>query len=396
MNSFSRRSVFFCAGSFCIKGSRRMNSTSALIEASEYGTTAQLFNELRDFLAKHPGLTQDSVLKLTYFCFAILFPDCAVAWPFVSVVAPDALGSSLLLRMLCCVCLSPVQIGEVTLSAMLTLPTQPRPSVLLIDQPAPTKELERVLRIVSRPGGRILRKGIYYDLSVPTLTCTAEPLSDPWISDQAIQIGLMPIRGTLPKIDARSLTESARKFRGQLLHYTDVNLTRVRDSPFDAPDFISPMREIAITLGNCIVDDVVLQRAVLSVLKPQDQDVRIKRASSIEAVVTEAALFLAHEVNRRQARVGEFATIVNGILRGRGETFELDPRAVGNQLRALGLFSQRLDRAGRGIRFTNEIRRNIHLLGLGYDISSIREQSSDCQFCAEARSCFGSTPDKAS
>jgi hypothetical protein len=381
------RGFFFLRERLCLRDlGEQMNSSTALpgasafegknqealsalppsIETIAYGTTGQLFDEVRDFLSQHPGLTTDSVLKLTYFFFAILFCECTETWPLVSVVAPDAAGSSLLLRMLACVCTSPLRIGEVTLNAILTLPRSWRPTLLLIDQLEVNRSLERVLRIMSRPGCRILHKGQFHDISLPTLVCTAEPLRDRWILDQAIPVVLAPSRRLLPKLDPQSLSESARKLRGKLLRYREVNLTKVRNSQFDAPDFASPMREIASWFGRCIVDDSDLQRRLLIVFEPQDHDVRMRLTDSIEAVVIEAVLFLSHEVKRRQARVGEIATIANGILRGRGEHIELDPRAVGNYMRALGLFSRRLGAAGRGIRFTIEIRRTIHELAQAY------------------------------
>ena len=360
-------------------------ASQCCITPIEYGTTAQLFDEIRDFLAQHPGLTTDAVLKLTYFAFAILFPECAEIWPFASVFATDPVGSTLLLRLLACVCVAPLQIGELTLNAILTLPPKPRPALLLVDQLAPNKELERALRIMSRPGGCILRKGKFYAVCVPTLVCTGEPLRDRWILDQALQIVLTPIRGPLPKLDAKSLDESARQLRGKLVRYRESSFANVRDAHFDVPQFASPTREIACTLGNSIVDDPVLQRCLPMILEPQDQDVRIRRTDSIEAVVAEAALFLSHEGARRQARIGEIATIANGILKGRGENIILDPRAVGHHLRALGLFSERLGRAGRGIRFTNEVRRRIHALAQAYDVRTAMDNSS-CEFCAEARS----------
>ena len=107
----------------------------------------------------------------------------------------------------------------------------------------------------------------------------------------------------------------------------------------------------------------------------------------------EAALFLSHEVKRGQARVGEITTIANGIFKGRGENIELSPREVGNHLRALGIFSERLGRAGRGIRFTNEIRRRIHELARAFDVRSIPKDTS-CEFCAEARSRTEEPPDR--
>jgi hypothetical protein len=354
------------------------------IEPIDFGTTGQLFNEIRDFLTRHPGLTADSVLKLTYFVFAILFPECAEIWPFAAVVAPDTVGSSLLLRMLACVCIAPLQIGDVTLNAILTLPQSPRPTLLLMDQLATSGELERVLRTMSRPGSLVFRKGRFHDISIPSLVCTAEPLRDRWILDQAVQVTVTPTRGPLPNLDSQTLGEYARTLRGKLLRYREKNLAKVRMSHFDAPLLSSPMREIANMLGRCMVDDPSLQRLVPMILEPQDRDVCIRRADSMEAIETEATLFLSHEVKRRQARIGEITTIVNGILKGRGENIEIESREVGNHLRALGLFSERLSNAGRGIRFTNAVRRKIHELARNYDVRSIPIDS--CEFCAEGKS----------
>jgi hypothetical protein len=375
-----------------IQNQERPDASKDSIAAVDYGATGQLFDEIRDFFAQHPSLTPDAVLKLTYFIFAILFAECADIWPLASLVAPDPAGSSLLLRMIASACLGPMQVGEVTLNDLLTLPPLPRPTLLIIDQLSPNRELERVLRIMSRPGSRILRNGTFSDVSFPTLVCTAEPLRDRWILDQAIQIVFTPVRGPLPKFD-QSLNEAAQKLRGKLIRYRELNVAKVRAARFDAPHFSSPMRQVASMLGNAIVDDAALQRCVPMVLEAQDQDARIRRTDSADAVVAEAALFLSHEGARRQARVGEIATIANGILKGRGEGLELDPREVGNHLRAIGLFSQRLGRAGRGIRFTNEIRRNIHGLARAYDVRTVLDKSS-CEFCAEARSRASDAPNR--
>jgi hypothetical protein len=376
-----------------LAGASQNPLTADPIVAIDFGSTGQLFDEIGTFFRQHPGLTADAVLKLTYFIFAILFPECADIWSLASVVAPDTVGSTLLLRMIACACVAPLQIGELTLNAILTLPQKSRPALLIIDQLAPNKELERALRIMSRPGGRILRKGEFYDVSFPTLVCTAEPLRDRWILDQALQIVLTPIRGPLPKLDAKSLDQSARQLRGKLVRYRELNFAKVRDAHFDVPQFTSPTREIASMLGRSIVEDPVLQRCLPMILEPQDQDVRIRRTDSIEAVVAEAALFLSHESARSQALIGEITTIANGILKGRGENIIIDPRAVGHHLRALGLSSRRLGSAGRGIRFTCAIRRTIHELAQAYEVRTKLENPS-CEFCAEARLRTGDTPER--
>jgi hypothetical protein len=348
-------------------------------------TTGELFDDIRDFLALHPGLATDAILKLTYALIAILFAECADIWPFVSIVAPEAAGSTLLLRMIKAVSVAPLHLGELTLSALLSLPPIPRNTLLLVDQPFPNKELERTLRIMSRTGGSILRNGKFYNICFPAIVCTAEPLRDRWILDQAIQIELKPSLSPTPKFSPESLNESSRKLRGQLTRYRELNLAKVRDSHFDARKFSSPIREIAAMLGNSVPDDPSLQQYLLMLLEPQDQDVRIRRTDSIAAVVTEACLFFSHERGRLQARVGEICDVVNGMSKGRDENVKLDPRAVGNHLRALGLFSERLGRAGRGIRFSKQNRRTIHELAEAYEVRTTRDNSS-CEFCGEVKS----------
>jgi hypothetical protein len=362
------------------------------VEPTDYGTTGELFNELRDFLTLHPGLTTDSVLKLTYFLLAILFPECASIWPFAAVVSPDTVASSLLLRMVACVSIRSLQIGDVTLGSILTLPQSRRPRLLLIDQLASSRELERALRAMSRPGSPVLRKGEFFDVSIPTLVCTAEPLRDRWVLDQAVQITLTPTRGPLPNLDSQTLSESAGTLREKLLRYRERNLAKVRNSHCDAPQLVSPMREIASMLANSIVDEAALQRLVPMLLAPQDRDVRVRRTDSVFATEIEAAFVLSHEPKRRQALIGKITAIANAIFLERGETIELHPREMGNHLRALGFFSERLGSAGRGIVFTTELRRNLHDLARAYDVRTI--PTNPCKFCKEAGAQSGEPPDR--
>ena len=164
------------------------------------------------------------------------------------VVSPDAAGSTLLLRLLKCVYQRALHLGEVTLNTILSMPLSERPT-LLIDQPARTKELERALRIVSRPGGGIARKGRLLDPFCPVVLCMAEPLHDRWLLDQAIPVLLTPTQRPLPRLDAQLLERTAKAFQAKLFQYREINLARVRESQYDAPQFSSPTREIAILLG---------------------------------------------------------------------------------------------------------------------------------------------------
>ena len=154
----------------------------------------------------------------------------------------------------------------------------PCPNLLIIDQLTPNKELVRVLHAMSRPGAHIPRGANLYNIFIPTLVCTAKPLSDDLFPDQAIQVVLTPNRGRLPRFDA----QSAQTLREKFLCYRELNFAKVRDSDFDAPKFTSPMREVASMLGNSIVDDPTLRRCLLRASRAPGSTVRIGRTDSIK------------------------------------------------------------------------------------------------------------------
>ncbi len=344
-----------------------MTSLGVPLEPANCGSTRQLFEEIHDFLAQHPGLEEKSVQKVTYFTFAVSFLECAPVWPFLSVTAPDAAASSLFLRMLECVFIRSLHVGEVTLAGLISLPRSPTP-IFLIDQSAATKKLERVLCVMGRPRAGVISKGEIREIFGPVVVCAAEPIHHPWLLDQAIQVALTPSRSRLPRFNQQLLDETSQRLRGKLLYYRERNLAKVCESQFDAPEFCSMTREIAALLGSSIVDDTELQSGVIPLLKSQDGDARTRRENLPQAVVIEAGLFLCHERDRTEALVGEFATIADGILKGRGENIHLEPRAVGDLLRSKELFPQRLGRAGRGIRLYKDIRRRFHELAWAFDV----------------------------
>jgi hypothetical protein len=356
----------------------------------DYGTTRQLFDRILDFVAQHPGLEEDSVRKLAYFTLAALFPECAPILPIVSIVASQGAAATMLLQMLECVFLRPIHVGELTLAQLMSLP-DPLSHVLLIDQTAVSKQLERALGVMSRPGAGIISKGEIRKVFCPVIACTAEPIRDARLSELAMHVVLVPSQSRLPKFDQQSAEATSREFRANLQQYRQNCLETVRDSQFEAPEFSCPTSEIAAMLGRSIVGDSDLQAQVIRLLRDQDRESRLRRTDSPQAVIVEAGLFLSHEGRRAQARVGEFTDVANAILKGRGEVIELGPRAVGDILRSVGLFSQRLGSAGRGIRFGNGIRRKFHDLARAFDVRSLHEDVVRCEFCEGARAGLGET-----
>jgi hypothetical protein len=355
---------------------------------SSYGSTSKLLSAMGQFLAQHPGLGGESVSKLAHFSIASWFPEQFGKTPSLSVVSADGYSSTLLLRLLRYTCRRSLHLGEISLSTLGSLPLSFRPT-LLIDQRPATKQLYRLIRAITRPHALTLQKGQLRHISCSAVICTGEPLTDEWLVDDLIQVALAPSGGHFPIVDPQYLNDTGCELQAQLLQYRLHNFPKVRASTFDAPRLAYPTRHVARTLGACLVDDPTAESRITSLLQDDDADSRVRDSTRISSVVIEAALFLCHEKKRSAALVGELASISNGIFKGRDETIELEARAVGSILRSVGLFSQRIGSAGRGLLLTTDLRRRIHELAWLHNVLSIQHQVKDlCKYCGEAREQF--------
>ena len=161
--------------------------------------------------------------------------------------------------------------------------------------------------------------------------------------------------------------------------YRLKNFSKIAASPFDVPHFSSPTREIARALGMCIIDKK-LREELVGLLEEQDQSTRAERSTDERAVVLEALLVLCHE-HKESVYVGEVRDMANAILREREERGDLTYKDVGRQLKALRLFTKRLNKFGRGINLWENIRKRIHRLAFEYTVLSV-EQGQEC--CPDA------------
>jgi hypothetical protein len=300
-------------------------------------------------------------------------------------VSPDGYSSTLLLQLLRYTCRRSLHLGEISLNTVGSLPLSFRPT-LLIDQRPATKQLYRLIRAITRPDALTLQKGQLQNICCSAVVCTGEPLTDEWVVDDLIQVALAPSGGHFPIVDPQYLNDTGCELQAQLLQYRLHNFSRVRASIFDAPRLAYPTRHFARTLGGCLVDDPTAELRITSLLQDDDADSRVRDSTRISSVVVEAALFLCHDKKRSAALVGEIATVSNGIFNGRDETIELEARAVGSILRSVGLFTQRIGSAGRGLLLTTDMRRRIHELAWLHNVLSIQHQVEDfCKYCKEAR-----------
>jgi hypothetical protein len=248
---------------------------------------------------------------------------------------------------------------------------------LLINQSGMSAKTQRFLNSCSYRGVPVYRNGQLKDLFGLNVVAGNTHAN---LLENAIQIDIPPRCGGLPAIlDEKAQQQLVSEFQPKLLMYRLENFRKISASRFDVPRFTSPTREIARALGMCIIDSK-LRGEVVGLLDPQDASTRAELSMDLRAVVLEALLVLCHE-HKESVYVKEVRDMVNAILRDRGERGDLTYKAVGAQLKALRLFTKKLDKFGRGIDLREDIRKQIHRLAVDYGVLSV-EQGHQC--CPDA------------
>jgi len=345
---------------------------------ARYGSIQRLFSEMRDAILRYGNVTDDGASLLTYFRIGSWFSDVLASAPSIVMSSAVAGEGVLLLRLLSCFCRRPLLLGEVSAAGLQSLPAGIRPT-LLIQQSEVSASMQRVLCGSSYRCLAGLRNGRLLDVYGAKAIATRPGAILP---DNFLSIALAPRRpGQASPFDDHVEEELFMRFQPMLLLYRLQNLERVAAATFDAPELVSPVREIARVWGQCVLDEE-LRRGIIRLLKPRDEEVRAERSVDHRAIVIEALLALCHDPQAEAAYVSEISQGMNTLLQMRGEMEELEPRRAGAIMKSLGISSERLDKGGRGIRLHEKVRQQIHRLALDFGVRSLDDGIGLCRHCA--------------
>ena len=313
---------------------------------------------------------------LAYFAIATWFPDCLVVAPCLSIASPTPVELAAILQLLRVFCRHALLLGEMSPLGLHELPWEGQ-MTLLINQSGMSTKTQRFLNACTYRGVPVYRNGQLNDLFGFVAVAGTTHAN---FLENVIHIDIPPRCGGLPAVlDDKTQRQLVAEFQPKLLMYRLENFRSVAASQFDVPHFSSPTREIAHALGMGIIDKK-LREDLVGLLEEQDQSTRAERSTDERAVVLEALLVLCHE-HKESVYVGEVRDMANAILREREERGDLTYKDVGKQLKALRLFTKRLNRFGRGINLWENIRKRIHRLAFEYTVLSI-EQGQEC--CPDA------------
>jgi hypothetical protein len=346
----------------------------------DYGSTDELFKGVRESLTNH-GLPTEVALPLAYFSFPTWFPECLPAAPCLVIMGPRP-EACLVLQLLSCLVRHPLPLVEVSRAGLSALPMDLQPT-LLIDQEHLGLSTSRLLSATNSPNAYVPRRGALVNLyCAKAIYCGGDTLDDALLGDATLQINLAPSRGRLPVLDPKTRQQIAMELQPRLLMYRLRNIAKVRESKFDLPGPASEIRILARVLGASIVDARELQGGLGPLLEEQQEEIRAERWTDLRCVAIEALLFHCHSGKEDLVHVGKLTRTATTILKGRGETVRLEPRAMGHTLRSLGLSLKR-DSKGWATRFTDRACQRIHRLARDFDVAAVQNGATQCPHCAE-------------
>jgi hypothetical protein len=313
---------------------------------SAYGSTEQLFTQMRMAIAEQALLSDQASSLLAYWSLSSWFPD---AMPLAPVLALNgsAEDGDRVLRTLGNLCRNPLRMLGINIPDLRTIHWDPSPT-LLFYEPTLTTPKATFLGCSARRGYLQGRWNQYKDFYGSKAIYLGEDMTVGGKLQWSLQVNVTATTATGVRT-APPLTDSTvQTLQNQLLGYRFKNLIQVENSTFDAQGLPADIRPIANALGACLVGSPKLQDELISLLAPQVEQRLVDRSSSLKGMTIEAILSLAHQ-GQSKLLAGNIATQVNCIAKERGELMVFKPENIGHALKMLGLVTQRLGKDGRGL-----------------------------------------------
>src|SRR6266404_4059790 len=350
---------------------------------ASFGTTREIFEAVVDIIKRYSGLPETEVRLLTHAVLASWVVEFTEVPVCVALVGAPSPARRQLLRLLRCLFRRALLLGEAGLAKFSSLPMEITPS-LLIERCELTPQLLNFLEATNSHDAQIVSKGRILKACCAKVLCVEEALGGLLRGWLTIDLSGKDLDTSLPVLDAHAQEQIVEEFQPKLEMFRLKNYSVVRESIFDVPEISSGARDLARCLGGAVASDTELQEQLRPLLKEQDaQPVYGDSAKELHWVVIEALLSCAHQSQKKHIGVAELTATTNRILEGRGELLVMNPRAVGNILRALGFSTQRLTAIQRGIILLNSVRLRIHQLASKYNLLESGSRSNDCAQCQQ-------------
>jgi hypothetical protein len=346
-------------------------------------SAGKLFGDVHDLLRGHLAQLESCTTAMVFAIFASWMSPILPMAPILYIFAPAGSPRNLTLQLLQLLCRRPLCLAGVGRAAMLRLPMEVKPTLLLAE-PDLQPVAKAILLSAAHRGSYLSGRDGIRDLFGPKIIVSSQSPQAMSVEADVVHVALAPISGEVHPLDRISEDEVAEEFQARFLGYFLRNFSRVEMPKFDVSGLEQPGQAVARTLGAAVIGDAELQARILPSLKIRDEEIRAGRARSCEAVLLEALLFFVHQNGWTKVHAGNIAEKMGAIYKGRGDDLAPSAESVGWALRRLGIPSGRINRAGNGVVLSSGTRRLIHGLARALGVRTLDGGlRDDCEFCSE-------------
>ena len=277
-------------------------------------------------LAKFSGIPSQDLTAAAFWILTSWFPDVLPVLPTLIVASPSSGEARKFFRILRCFCRRGVLLTELGPNGFLSLPMFLRPT-LIVEQANLDRRMRGLFRAAA--GMYVASGGEFLDLRCARAVFCEQDDLDADLHDGCLRVSLFPPATAVPAFDKSDEEKLAAEFLPRLLRFRCNNFRRVSDSVFDAPAFTTGIRDVARSLGACVVGDPKLEAGIIELLSSQDTDLRASFATRPDVAIIIAMLALLHERTEDKISVTKFTTFANAALRASGEIREYSPLRSG-------------------------------------------------------------------
>lgn len=339
-------------------------------------TPQALLGEIRRFFQHYLEIGEAESKIGAYFALSTWLNDLCTVAPYLWIVGPHSGGKTTLLLALGAICRRPVLLGDITPASIYSLCTRLRPTLLLDEfepgSDARSRDLQRLLRTGTTQGQKVFRGPKAYDVFGPKAIASRQVSPDAALLSRALVVAMKPTLKGFPTLDSAVLEQTAARLQPKLLAFRLQNYHQAK-----APDLLSVgltprLRDIARALTLPLLGDHACELEVVELLRPHDAEAKLARRGEPEWAVATTLFSVCHQscgtLTMGGLAIEVLQTLINAV-----ETYKLEPRKVGDIVRALGIQTQSLGNQGRGLRLTQEVVKLIHegAKGLGLTRSDI-------------------------
>lgn len=331
-----------------------------------HGGLEDLVRRVQECISTYVDLEPQDVRLTTNIILHSWFADCSTVTPYLWVTGPSGAGKTTLLRLLHCLCRRAVLANDLSPASLYLLPSTMMPT-LLIDEFDPGsrgqhRDLLSLLRSGSTQGGSVYRAGKPYPTFCPKVISSRPGPTDSALASRAVFISMLPTHRSLPELDPATQEKIGKEFQGRFLDYRLQNYSKISAGvTLEIPNFTPRTRDLARALVAPLQGHEQLKQQLLDDLEPLNDEAKLSRHGEPEWAVA-TALFQECHCTRGALTVGALTETVNEVLGRIGESYALQPRAVGAVLRSLRLQTRKLGNLGRGLIITQPLTEQVHRL----------------------------------